>query len=27
VLLERSYINNLLAAIEREAAGIVNHES
>jgi molecular chaperone HscB len=27
VLLERNYINNLLAAIEREAAGIVNHES
>jgi molecular chaperone HscB len=27
VLLERNYINNLLAAIEREAAGIVNHDS
>jgi len=27
VLLERNYINNLLATIEREAAGIVNHES
>jgi molecular chaperone HscB len=27
VLLERNYIQNLLATIEREAAGIVNHES
>ena len=27
VLLERNYINNLIAAIEREAAGIVKHES
>jgi molecular chaperone HscB len=27
LLLERNYINNLLAAIEREAAGIVSHES
>lgn len=27
LLLERNYINNLIAAIEREAAGIVTHES